>query len=210
MKFLFCGGQSVPEWFLSQLNLVSNLSFIKLRKIANLYVVALSDSEQKASSVDQIMEIIGGGDLSHNECQTIVAIVDFILGNAAKNNVESETLLKELIDLGIPKENCQSICKIYEANLEKLRQAFMQKTLRLNAFDSISVKKWNYLLLSEGKKKNLENQDFFKVDINLSNNKLTDQSDRISFCTDKGQLTRFTEEMSTILKILNNSKKQAS
>lgn len=203
MKFVFCGGQSVPEWFLSQLNLISNLSFIKLRKICNLYVTSMVDPEQKESSLEQITEILAGGDFNSNECQTVIAIVDFVICNAARNQTDHEVLLKELIDLGIPKENCQSLCKIYESNLEKLRSTFQQKTLRLNRFDSLSVKKWNFVRTSEGNKKNMANQEYFRVDIDLTGNKLDGQSNKIAFCTDKAQLTRFTDEMTGIMKLLN-------
>lgn len=196
----------MPEWFLSQLNLISNLSFIKLRKIGNLYVTALVDPEQKDGALEQICEILAGGDFNPNECQTIIAIVDFILCNAAKNQTDGEVLLKELIDLGIPKENCQSICKIYDSNLEKLRVNFQLKTLRLNVFESVKVKKWNVIRTSEGNRKNMENQDYFKVEIDLKDNKLEGQGNKIGFCTDKAQLVRFTDEMATIMKILSNKR----
>ena len=124
MKFTFCGGQSLPEWFISQLGLLSNLSCVKLRKIGNLYVTSLVDGGQRDQCLDQILEILKAGDFSQADCQTAIAMVDFILAKAAKNYVEADLLLKELIDLGIPKENCQSLCKILEANLEKLRSTF--------------------------------------------------------------------------------------
>lgn len=204
MKFLFCGGLSLPEWFLSQLNLLSNLSCVKLRKISNLYVTSLTDAEQKDSSLEQILEILMAGEFSKAECQTIVAMVDFILANAAKNNIESDVLLKELIDLGIPKENCQSLCKILEANLEKLRSTFKQQSLRLNQFDSISVKKWNILKSSEGNKKNQEAQEYFCVDLKVTDSKLAEQPPRINFCMDKPQMTRFVDEMNSVMKLLGS------
>lgn len=204
MKFLFCGGLSLPEWFISQLNLLSNLSCVKLRKIGNLYVAALVDREQKDAALEQILDILSAGEFSKQECQTVVAMVDFILANAAKNNVESESLLKELIDLGIPKENCQSLCKILEANLDKLRSTFKQNSLRINTFESLSVKKWNMVRSSEGNKKNQENQEYFAVDLQTANSKLSSQPDKLSFCMDKTTMVRFTEDMSAIMKLISH------
>ena len=72
MKFLFCGDMPVPEWFLSQLNLLSNLSFVKLRKIGGLYVTVLTDKEQSKASLDQIVEILTSSDFTELEAKTII------------------------------------------------------------------------------------------------------------------------------------------
>lgn len=202
MKFQFCGGLSLPEWFISQLNLLSNLSCVKLRKISNLYVAALVDSEQRPAALEQIQEILAAGDFSPAECETVVAMVDFILANAARHNTEPDTLLKELIDLGIPKENCQSLSKILESNLDKLRSTFKQKTLRLNTFVGLSASKWHLVRSSEGDRKHQENQEYFQLKIQTADCKIEGQPADIRFCLDRPQLARFTEEMGAILKLL--------
>lgn len=203
MKFLFCGGLSLPEWFIAQLNLLSNLSCVKLRKISNLYVASLVDLSQKDAAIEQIMDILMASEFSKAECQTILAMVDFILSNSAKNNTEPETLLKELIDLGIPKENCQSLSKILESNLDKLRAVFRQKSLRLNHFESLNINKWNLIRSSEGNRKNQENQEYFQLNIKTSDCKIAGQPANINFCMDKTQLVRFTEDMQAISKLLH-------
>lgn len=55
---------------------------------------------------------------------------DFILANSAKNDIESAQLMKELIDLGIPKENCQSFAKVHDKYVKKVRAVLADKVLR--------------------------------------------------------------------------------
>ena len=57
-------------------------------------------------------------------------MLDFILVNSAKNNVEPSQLQKELIDLGIPKESCIAIGKVHEKSIQKVRATLSEKMLR--------------------------------------------------------------------------------
>ena len=200
MKFSFCGDQSVPEWFLSQLNLLSNLSFIKLRKIAGLYVSSLVDPGQAQTYTAQILETLLSSDFSENESKTIIAMLDFITTNTAKNNVDQEQLMKELIDLGIPKENCQSLCKVMEQSQEKLRAHFRQKVLRMNRFEDLQVKKWTVPKNSSNGKKNGE---YYELKVSISDNKIMPTENIINFCADKNTLQRFSEEMAAVMKLLS-------
>lgn len=200
MKFSFCGDQSVPEWFLSQLNLLSNLSFIKLRKIAGLYVNCLVDPAQAQSLTAQILETLLSSDFSESEAKTIVAMLDFVITNTAKNNVDQEQLMKELIDLGIPKENCQSLCKIMEQSQEKLRAHFRQKLLRMNRFEDLQVKKWAVPKNSSNGKKDGE---YYELKVSVSDNKIAPAESTMTFCADKATLQRFSEEMAAVMKLLS-------
>lgn len=206
MRFLFCGDQSLPEWFLSQLELLSNLSFVKLRKIGTLYVTVLTEPEERAAALEQIEEILTSSDFKEAQVKTIVAMIDFIITNAAKNNVEQEQLLKELVDLGIPKENCTSLCKILEQHVDKLRAALRKDLLRLNVFDDVTCKKWQVLRTSSsssGKQSAGHTGEYADISISTSNSKLQQQGNTISFTCEKQQLEKLTEEMSSILKLLH-------
>ena len=194
MKFAFCGDQSVPEWFLSQLNLLSNLSFVKLRKIAGLYMSHLA-SPTDPSFMEQILEVLVSSEFTENESRTIVAMIDFILANSAKNDIEQDTLMKELIDLGIPKENCQSICKILEQNHDKIRASLKEKVLRVNSFESVGFKQW-HVLSSSTRGKGLE---YYRMDLKLRE---ADQTKAIGMCLDKQQLGRLAEDMAKVMRIL--------
>ena len=57
-------------------------------------------------------------------------MLDFILTNSAKNNIEANQLTKELIDLGIPKESCAGLAKVHESNIQKVRAVLSDQILR--------------------------------------------------------------------------------
>ena len=48
--------------------------------------------------------------------------MDYIISNSIRYGVSDDTLLKDLIDLGLPKENCESITKGFRENAQKLRE----------------------------------------------------------------------------------------
>lgn len=44
--------------------------------------------------------------------------------------MKDTVLLKELIDLGLPKENCESIVKAFQDNLERLKEKKLNSILK--------------------------------------------------------------------------------
>lgn len=50
----------------------------------------------------------------------VVATLNFILHNSVRFHASDVVLNKELIDLGLPKENVESITKSYKGQKEKL------------------------------------------------------------------------------------------
>jgi COMMD2-7/10, HN domain/COMM domain len=61
----------------------------------------------------------------------IVAAFAFIFTNAAKHNAESETLIMELQQLGMPKEHSDRLAKPYTDYVEHVRTALAEKRLAL-------------------------------------------------------------------------------
>jgi len=57
--------------------------------------------------------------------------LDFIITNSVRYEVPDAVLLKELIDFGLPKENCESITKIYKENGEKLKDKKIETILKV-------------------------------------------------------------------------------
>ena len=56
-----------------------------------------------------------------DEINSIIACLEFIISNSCCYDISENILTKELIDLGLPKENVEQIVKIYKANKDKLR-----------------------------------------------------------------------------------------
>jgi hypothetical protein len=59
-----------------------------------------------------------------------LASIDYILSNSARYGITDDLLLKDLIDLGLPKENCESITRSYKENAQKLREKKESNTLK--------------------------------------------------------------------------------
>lgn len=198
MKFSFCGDLPVPEWFLSQLTLLSNLSFIKVRKLGGLFVQALVEPSLSADCLEKALEILQASDFSEGEAKTLLAMLDFILRNAARNGLEGEQLMKELTDLGIPKENCQSFVKVLDQGREGLRTAFKRNLLRTNRFEGLVIRRWTVLRSSETPK---SGQEFFEAHLSTSGSKLV-QEPVIEFVMDRKDLDRLNDDVNQIAKLL--------
>ena len=59
-----------------------------------------------------------------------MACLDYIINNSVKFGVVDQALLKDLISLGLPKENCESIVKVYKENGPKLSDKYKKKILK--------------------------------------------------------------------------------
>ena len=146
------------------------------------------------------MDILQSSDFSEPEAKTIIAMLEFIISNSAKNNIQQEQLMKELIDLGIPKENCSSLCKILELNQEKIRNSFKQQVLRQNQFEDLHINKYTVLSSSDNPSKGVE---CFEFNLDIRENGMGKSVNRMTFGIDKLQLARFTDDMGAIMKIIS-------
>ncbi len=70
--------------------------------------------------------------LDREEISAIIACLYYILNNSIKYEVVETALLKDLIDLGLPKENCESITRVYKEHIEKLKEKRSLKVLKRN------------------------------------------------------------------------------
>jgi hypothetical protein len=59
--------------------------------------------------------------LTSGDVKGAVAGLDFILHSGCKYNVSDETLSLELNQLGLPKEHCEALAKVYQANKEAMQ-----------------------------------------------------------------------------------------
>jgi hypothetical protein len=61
-----------------------------------------------------------------------VAAVHFILTNAAKYDVDERSLIQEIQQLGLPKENAEAIAKQYRDHKDNLRAKFSEQSYRVS------------------------------------------------------------------------------
>ncbi|XP_051548853.1 COMM domain-containing protein 4-like isoform X3 [Myxocyprinus asiaticus] len=67
-----------------------------------------------------------------------IAVLSFILSNAAKHDVDSESLSSELQQLGLPKEHTTGLCKSYEDKHNALQEKLRESSLRLGHLEAVN------------------------------------------------------------------------
>lgn len=65
-----------------------------------------------------------------------IAAIHFIITSAAKYDVADAVLIQEIQQLGLPKENSDTIAKQYRENKDTLRQVLEEKSYRINHYVS--------------------------------------------------------------------------
>ena len=68
--------------------------------------------------------------LDETEKNSVLSCLEYILKNSTRFDIEGEILMKDLIDLGLPKGNCGSIVKIYSKNRDALKQKMKAQSMR--------------------------------------------------------------------------------
>lgn len=93
---------------------------------SQLVTLYLTDSPDTS----KIPKLLSGTGLDIYETNAVVATLNFILHNSLQFHVSDSVLNKELIDLGLPKENVESISKGYKAARDKLLERSLDKMPR--------------------------------------------------------------------------------
>ena len=78
----------------------------------------------------KVTKLLNGTGLDVYEMNAVISTLNFILYNSVKFHVSDSTLNKELIDLGLPKENVESITKTFKTNRDRLLEKSTEKMLR--------------------------------------------------------------------------------
>lgn len=140
MRFRFCGDLEAPAWVLHEITTLSEISSVRLKLLVKQvlsqmlsgsldYEKVLKFSTPKDSEVD--ISVTKG----------TLAAIHFIIANAAKYDVDEETLAKEIEQLGLPRENALAILRPYGQNKAALRAKFGADTFGINRAKKIDVSK---------------------------------------------------------------------
>ena len=78
--------------------------------------------------------------LTPNEINSAIAVLTFIILNASKYTPTDQQLINDLVNLGLPKENCESIAKVIFNNLEVIAEALKKKEIK-GMMEMISFRK---------------------------------------------------------------------
>ena len=134
MRFRFCGDLDCPDWILAEISILSKISSVKMKLFCQQVMTELLGQQ---INYDKVQKFTADAKYNISDIKAAVAAVDFIFSNAGKYCVDSETLSNELQQLGLPKELCASLCKVYNDSYDRLRELLKAKSLRLSTLKSV-------------------------------------------------------------------------
>ncbi|KAM3135476.1 hypothetical protein pb186bvf_012332 [Paramecium bursaria] len=121
MRFLFCGDSNCPEWFLAESALLTKIASVKVKLVTQYIIQSLVDGEDLSSKIFKMLE---GSGFNQQEINSTISCITFIIENSSKYDISDTVLTKELIDLGLPKENCEQISKTFKQFKERLAEYY--------------------------------------------------------------------------------------
>lgn len=131
MKFRFCGGLDAPDWILAEVAVLSKMSSIRIKLICRQVITHLLgrpfdyDKCHRLTTSERIK-------LDADEKKALLAALRFMLGNAAKFDVDgTQELPLEFAQLGLPADVCASMCKEYTKCKAAMRDHFERTALQL-------------------------------------------------------------------------------
>jgi hypothetical protein len=145
MKFKFCGNIDCPDWIITEITFLTKISTIKLRIICNNLINSFLNDYKNLKEIKKSLEEMN---FSDEEATIIISVIEFIIKNSAKFDVEDIVLNQELQQLGLPQENADSISKVFKNQKENLRKKLKADIFEFNKIESIDYK-INYILSSK-------------------------------------------------------------
>eukprot|EP00601_Ochromonadales_sp_CCMP2298_P022932 CAMPEP_0173308122 /NCGR_PEP_ID=MMETSP1143-20121109/21560_1 /TAXON_ID=483371 /ORGANISM="non described non described, Strain CCMP2298" /LENGTH=124 /DNA_ID=CAMNT_0014249489 /DNA_START=22 /DNA_END=393 /DNA_ORIENTATION=- len=123
MKFRFCGDLDCPDWVLAEISTLSKLSSVRLKVVV---VQILAQCLQGTFNYEKVLKLGDAADL-----KGAVAAVHFMLSNAARFGVDEKSLVLEVQQLGLPRENAEVLGRQYREASDLLRARFAEESYRV-------------------------------------------------------------------------------
>lgn len=129
MKFKFCGNVDCPDWLISEITLLTKINTIKLRIISNNFITCILNNGKNLADLRKSLEEMK---LNPDDASIVLSVLEFIFKNSAKFDIEDIVLNQELLQLGIPQENADSISKVFKNQKENLKNKLRDKIFCFN------------------------------------------------------------------------------
>lgn len=118
MRFKFCGDLDCPDWVLSEVSTLSKMSSIRIKLlVAQIIEYCL----QGSFNYEKVLRLAADNAEGVSDIKGAVAAAHFMIVNAAKYDIDDISLLQEIQQLGLPKENSEALSKQYKDNKNNLR-----------------------------------------------------------------------------------------
>lgn len=144
MRFKFCGNIDVPDFIITEINFLSKISSVKLRILSNQMVNFIITKGKNLSAITKILEDMN---FTYKDSLIIISVLEFILTNSAKYDVDDLVLNQEILQLGLPQENCDSISKVFKLKKNTIREFLCKDIFNFNIINKINYK--NSYILSD-------------------------------------------------------------
>jgi COMM domain containing 4 len=207
MKFKFCGNIDCPEWLITEITFLTKISTIKLRIICNNLINSLLNDYKNLKDIQKSLEEMN---FSDEEATIIISVIEFIIKNSAKFDVEDLILNQELQQLGLPQENADSISKVFKNQKENLRKKMTNDVFKFNKIESIDYK-INYILASKssGYELNVVESDDLIYGEQQENYKIKNLETKINFNFNlaKGEVYQISTNKEILGKLINDLEK---
>jgi hypothetical protein len=127
MKFRFVGDADCPDWLLAEIATLSKFSSIRLRTIV-LQIIqycVIGDF-----NYEKVLKLAADNTEGVSDIKGAIAALHFILTNAAKHDVDDTSLLQEIQQLGLPKENSDALTKQYREHKDAMRARLAEESYK--------------------------------------------------------------------------------
>lgn len=129
MRFRFCGDLDCPDWVLAEVATLSKMSSVRIKIMV---VQILSYCLEGTFNHEKIMKLASDNADGLADIKGCVAAVHFIVTNAAKFDLDESSLVQEIQQLGLPKENSEAIARQYREHKDSLRSKFADQSYRIS------------------------------------------------------------------------------
>lgn len=121
MKFRFCGDLDCPDWVLAEVATLSKLSSVRMKILTAQILLHCANG---TFNYEKVLKLAADESDGVSDLKGAVAAVHFIVANAAKHDVDETSLVQEIQQLGLPKENSEAVGKLYREKKDEMRDRF--------------------------------------------------------------------------------------
>lgn len=194
MLFKLFGNSDAPDWLMSELNILSYVSSVRIKFILLQIANLLTESEVDFNLIYQHLQ---DANLTESQTRSVLAVLSFIIQNAIRFDVEPEDLTQELQQLGTPLSHTSTILRFYKENRRQLRKYMRTNFQRFSQPQVIEYR--SDIVLS---KKNSD--EFPQGSLHLRFSPLNEKP--FSFSMTSQQVDDLIRELSTVIDVMQSNK----
>mmetsp|Transcript_165 Transcript_165/g.265 ORF Transcript_165/g.265 Transcript_165/m.265 type:complete len:249 (+) Transcript_165:41-787(+) len=137
MRFRFCGDLDAPDWLLAEITTLSKIPAVQFRLLLKQVVQFILSG---SIDYDEVAKVVQDSALEegHSDTKGAVSALHFALSNSAKYDVEDTTLLLEIQQLGLPKDNADAVAGAFREAKDEMRKMFSDRAYRVNAVKDVA------------------------------------------------------------------------